>query len=139
MTTNFNISLTPQFFNETGNGTICIPKLPLPAGLNIVDGMNASIQVVTPGASGSSLYNCADITFSSSATLLSGDQCKNTTGLTITPVVPQSANGSSASRSSTGAAASASSTAKSAASVVGSSGIAMLASAAGALAFALAW
>jgi hypothetical protein len=55
--TNFNYTLTPQFWNETGNGTLCIPKLPLPAGLTVSDGTTASLQVVTLGQSGSALYN----------------------------------------------------------------------------------
>jgi hypothetical protein len=53
--TNFNISLTPEFLNVTGNGTFCLPNLSLPGG--IADGTNASIQVVTSGKSGSALYN----------------------------------------------------------------------------------
>jgi len=76
---NFNISLTPNLFNNTGNGTLCLPKIQVPASLNIQDGQNASIQVVTVNNRGNALYNCADIVFSSNATLLQGDQCKNTT------------------------------------------------------------
>lgn len=56
-TSTFNISLTPNFYNVTGNGTFCLPKLMLPAGTTVVDGQNASIQVVTSGRSGSALYN----------------------------------------------------------------------------------
>jgi len=77
--TNFNISLTPDLLNNTGNGTLCLPKISIPASLNIQDGQNASIQVVTLGNKGNALYNCADIVFRSSATVLSGEQCKNTT------------------------------------------------------------
>jgi hypothetical protein len=66
--TSFNISLTPDLHNATGNGTLCIDRVPLPANLPITEGTNASIQVVTFGQSGSALYNCADITFSSKAT-----------------------------------------------------------------------
>jgi hypothetical protein len=53
----FNISLTPQPLNETGNGTLCLPHILLPAGTSVVDGQNASIQVVTFGQTGSALYN----------------------------------------------------------------------------------
>lgn len=53
----FNISLTQQPLNETGNGTLCLPHLNLPAGVSPSDGANASIQVVTLGQSGSALYN----------------------------------------------------------------------------------
>ncbi|KAK8059029.1 expression library immunization antigen 1 [Apiospora phragmitis] len=75
----FNVSLTPEFVNVTGRGTYCIPALPLPVQPR--DGDNATIQVVTSGKSGSALYNCADVTFRSSAQPLSGDQCKNSTGI----------------------------------------------------------
>lgn len=55
--TNFNYTLTPSFWNETGNGTLCVPDVPLPAGLAVSDGTEASLQVVTLGASGNALYN----------------------------------------------------------------------------------
>lgn len=53
----FNLSLTRQLLNVTGNGTFCLPQLTLPAGVSVSDGQNASIQVVTVGQSGSALYN----------------------------------------------------------------------------------
>jgi hypothetical protein len=56
-TSTFNISLNPMLLNETGNGTICIPKYTLPADLGISDGMEASLQVITIGDSGTALYN----------------------------------------------------------------------------------
>jgi hypothetical protein len=60
-TTDFNISLTQNLLNETGNGTICLPKLVIPpssfTGVNITDGTVASIQVVTVGPEGTALYN----------------------------------------------------------------------------------
>lgn len=46
-----------MMLNETGNGTICIPKWTLPADLGIVDGQDASLQVITVGDSGTALYN----------------------------------------------------------------------------------
>ncbi len=46
-----------MLLNETGNGTICIPKWTLPADLGIVDGQDASLQVITIGDSGTALYN----------------------------------------------------------------------------------
>ncbi|KAH0828266.1 hypothetical protein Z517_04608 [Fonsecaea pedrosoi CBS 271.37] len=93
----FNISLNPMLLNETGNGTICIPKWTLPADLGITDGMDASLQVITIGDSGTALYNCADIRFSANATLLPEDQCQNSTGVDIYPLVQQLADGSSTS------------------------------------------
>jgi len=77
----FNISLTPSLLNVTGNGTFCVPAVTLPSGVAISEGTNASIQVVTSGASGSALYNCADITFTSKATPLPADKCVNGTGV----------------------------------------------------------
>lgn len=71
----FNISLTPEFWNSTGNGTLCVPKVPLPADLEVKDGDLASIQVVTVGDTGSALYNCADIKFSKDAK--GPDECKS--------------------------------------------------------------
>lgn len=56
-TSTFNIPLNPMLLNETGNGTICIPKWTLPADLGIADGDEASLQVITIGDSGTALYN----------------------------------------------------------------------------------
>lgn len=53
----FNMTLTEQLLNVTGNGTLCLPQVTLPAGVNPVDGQNATLQVVTSGMSGSALYN----------------------------------------------------------------------------------
>lgn len=79
-TTTFNITLV-EGFNQTGNGTFCFPKVTLPADLSITPGMNASIQVVQVNERGSSLYNCADITFSDTAEVLGTDECFNSTGV----------------------------------------------------------
>jgi hypothetical protein len=64
-TSTFNISLNPMLLNETGNGTICIPKWTLPADLGIVDGDEASLQVITIGDSGTALYNVRSMSVSS--------------------------------------------------------------------------
>jgi hypothetical protein len=53
--TNFNYTLTPNFLNSTGNGTLCLSKLNLP--VNITEGTLGSLQVVTVGSSGAGLYN----------------------------------------------------------------------------------
>ncbi|KAF3926285.1 hypothetical protein ABW20_dc0108817 [Dactylellina cionopaga] len=87
----FNISLTPNFLNNTGNGTLCLPHLPIPAGITVIEGQNATIQVVTVGKTGNSLYNCADITFRASAKVLSGDACANTTSGPLISVQDQNA------------------------------------------------
>jgi hypothetical protein len=54
-TTDFNLSLTPELLNVTGSGNFCIPALPIPA--TVLDGQNATIQIVTNDQSGSALYN----------------------------------------------------------------------------------
>ncbi|KAK3936416.1 hypothetical protein QBC46DRAFT_296258 [Diplogelasinospora grovesii] len=99
--TNFNYTLTPNFWNETGNGTLCIPSMPLPADLTVTDGTKASLQVVTLGDSGSALYNCADITFRSNATSLPSSDCANSPGVSYA-VVNQEVNGTTTSSSANG-------------------------------------
>lgn len=53
--TAFSTALTPELLNVTGNGTYCIPLLPVP--VDVKDGDNATLQVVTSGESGAALYN----------------------------------------------------------------------------------
>ncbi|KAH7388940.1 hypothetical protein BKA64DRAFT_125559 [Cadophora sp. MPI-SDFR-AT-0126] len=86
----FNISLTPSLLNVTGNGTYCLPKVSLPAGITPSDGQNASIMVATGGRNGVALYNCADITFTSNATTLEGDACQNSSNVVGTIVTASS-------------------------------------------------
>ncbi|KKZ65887.1 hypothetical protein EMCG_08392 [[Emmonsia] crescens] len=81
----FNISLV-EGFNQTGNGTFCFPKIRIPEGLGLTAGSNASIQVIQLTELGSALYNCADITFSENAELLSTDMCKNSSGISWKPI-----------------------------------------------------
>ncbi|KAG5936186.1 hypothetical protein E4U53_000273 [Claviceps sorghi] len=96
-TTNFNVSLTPEFWNVTGTGTLCVDKLSLPAGVQarVRDGDLASLQVVTVGESGAALYNCADIRLTSNpdAKALPGN-CTSSPGMVVQPVTQQNANGS---------------------------------------------
>jgi len=66
-------------FNQTGNGTFCFPKLTIPSSLGVKEGDTASIQVIQISETGSSLYNCADITFSANASGPSA--CINSTGV----------------------------------------------------------
>ncbi|KAL0475603.1 hypothetical protein QR685DRAFT_513188 [Neurospora intermedia] len=90
--TNFNYTLTgPTFWNVTGAGTLCV-DLPLPEGLTMSDGQEGSIQVVTVSASGSALYNCADITFRADATALSKDECKTDDKVSFVQVKEPSGN-----------------------------------------------
>ena len=63
-TTVFNISLV-EGFNQTGNGTFCLPTVTLPRSLTVTEGTNASIQVIQIGETGSSLYNVSGHTIDS--------------------------------------------------------------------------
>lgn len=73
--TNFNVTLTPEFWNATGSGTLCVPSLPLDLE-GVKDGQEASIQVVTVGDKGSALYNCANVRLVAEAEEFGGDECK---------------------------------------------------------------
>ncbi|KAK4135883.1 hypothetical protein BT67DRAFT_433275 [Trichocladium antarcticum] len=84
---NFNYTLTAPFWNVTGNGTLCVPKLALPADLPVRDGSRGSIQVVTVGDDGSALYNCADVTFRAGAKELDAGKCETSAGVSYAPVV----------------------------------------------------
>jgi hypothetical protein len=79
----FNIILRPTF-QEQGLGSFCMTGLSIPSDLNITEGMNATIQVQTNGDPDGGLYNCADITFSSSAAGPASGVCTNQTGVSAT-------------------------------------------------------
>ncbi|KAJ9656001.1 hypothetical protein H2198_005254 [Neophaeococcomyces mojaviensis] len=121
--TNFNVSLNPggALVNETGNGTLCYNHVALPGpatlGLTVTDGMLATLQVVTVGQTGSALYNCADIIFTSNATLLSSDQCTNSTGVSA-QAVSTATNSTGSGSSATASGSSSSSTSSSGAGVL---------------------
>ncbi|KAJ4298894.1 hypothetical protein N0V90_004137 [Kalmusia sp. IMI 367209] len=95
--TNFNISLVDNF-NQTGAGVLCLKDAVKAAleeglkagnitgGLDGLDGEDASLQVIQIGHTGSSLYNCMDITFSKDAKPLDDDQCQNGTDVGGTPI-----------------------------------------------------
>ena len=53
---NFNITLVPTFRQE-GLGEFCLREIPLPSDLGLMDGMNATLQVVTNGDPTGGLYN----------------------------------------------------------------------------------
>lgn len=102
-TTTFNISLVPNF-NQTGNGTFCLPAIKLPRDVVVSNGTQASLQVIQLGETGSALYNCADITFSSDAKILGNDKCLNSTGvggLALTSSSSSSSGGGNTTTSST--------------------------------------
>ncbi|KAK0112896.1 hypothetical protein ONS95_014615 [Cadophora gregata] len=77
----FDTVLRPTFM-EQGLGAFCMTGMDIPSSLGMMNGMNATIQVVTNGDPDGGLYNCADITFSSTAMMAGMDICKNATGVT---------------------------------------------------------
>ncbi|KAJ8117664.1 hypothetical protein OPT61_g1193 [Boeremia exigua] len=91
--TNFNITLVDNL-NQTGAGVFCLKeagRANLEEGLKKagysgfederLNGLEATVQVIQLGHSGSALYNCADVVFNSTAQLLADDQCVNGTGV----------------------------------------------------------
>lgn len=52
----FNYELLPTI-QEIGPGDFCLQRVVIPEGLNITDGTNATIQVITNAHSGGGLYN----------------------------------------------------------------------------------
>ncbi|KAI1454657.1 hypothetical protein F4805DRAFT_460472 [Annulohypoxylon moriforme] len=83
--TNFNMSLTPELMNVSGRGDFCLHDMIVP--MDIIDGTNASIQVVTSGGGdggeGSALYNCADIVLRKDIKIPNG-VCKNASTMSLT-------------------------------------------------------
>lgn len=51
----FDITLR-QTFQQQGEGAFCLPTVQIPTDLNITDGTNATLQVVTDGEGGGGLY-----------------------------------------------------------------------------------
>ncbi|KIW15372.1 hypothetical protein PV08_05418 [Exophiala spinifera] len=80
----FNYDLLPTI-QEFGPGDFCLSSIPVPADLNITDGTNATIQVITNSHDGSGLYNCADITFTATDPE-TPSSCTNGTGISATPL-----------------------------------------------------
>lgn len=52
---NFNIVLE-KTFQQQGEGDFCLPNVQVPTGLNIADGSNGTLQVITDGEGGGGLY-----------------------------------------------------------------------------------
>ncbi|THY56708.1 hypothetical protein D6C98_03699 [Aureobasidium pullulans] len=131
---NFNITLLPTF-QEKGPQNFCIGAgaLQFPTGLNITEGMNATIQVVTNGDPSGGLYNCADITFTSTQLSASdySSHCSNSTGVTVSALTNAGNANSSTSDSTTSAAASGSTSAAASAASGTSTGAAAQATFAG--------
>jgi hypothetical protein len=106
---NFNITLE-QTFQQQGEGDFCLPTIKLPSGLNLPDGTNGTLQVVTDGEGGGGLYivclplgischccdltylQCADLTFTSAPMIQSlPSSCTNGTGVTAS-ALPSNVN-----------------------------------------------
>ncbi|KIW09545.1 uncharacterized protein PV09_00418 [Verruconis gallopava] len=113
----FTTVLKPTF-EEVGPQNFCIGDVIIPASLNLTEGTNATIQVLTNGDPNGGLYQCADVTFTS-ATLSQTDynsHCSNSTGVSASFVggaAPNGTSSSSSSQSSSSASGSASGTAAS--------------------------
>ncbi|KAJ5203748.1 uncharacterized protein N7498_004627 [Penicillium cinerascens] len=79
----YNITLVPTF-QVNGLGAFCLPHVDFSEallGVNITDGMNATVQVQTNGDPSGGLYACADVQFSSSVTYSEPSSCKNNTNV----------------------------------------------------------
>ncbi|BCR89674.1 putative GPI anchored protein [Aspergillus chevalieri] len=91
--TNFNVSLVPTF-GARGLGSLCIPHVAFDEdilGVNITDGMNATVQVQSNGDPTGGLYACADIQFSSSTEYSNPSSCKNNTNVAAAPFTGEAA------------------------------------------------
>lgn len=53
---NFNIALQ-RSFQQQGEGSFCLPMVTIPSGVDITNGMNATLQVITDGEGGGGLYS----------------------------------------------------------------------------------
>lgn len=80
-TSAFNTILIPTF-GEQGLGAFCMTGVDAEK-MGAMEGMNATIQVVTNGDPDGGLFNCADITFSKSAVMATADVCRNATGVKV--------------------------------------------------------
>ncbi|KAI4194523.1 MAG: hypothetical protein LQ346_003663 [Caloplaca aetnensis] len=99
----FNTVLVPTT-QEEGIGQFCLSDVQIPESLGVQDGDNATIQVVTNGDPTGGLYNCADITFSSTNTTAS--DCTNGKGVQQTQYTGRfsNANGTDSAASTTSSA-----------------------------------
>ena len=62
-TIHFNKTLTMLPLNHTGQGELCIPKIPVPAAYGIKDGDKASLQVMLWAHDGGWVYNVSGTLF----------------------------------------------------------------------------
>ncbi|KAJ7783532.1 hypothetical protein DFH07DRAFT_726859 [Mycena maculata] len=78
--TSFNdFSIIVPFFKLSGEGLFCIPlDLSATNATGLSDGLNVTLEIVYDGGDGE-LYQCADLTLSSTATIPSNVTCVNGT------------------------------------------------------------
>ncbi|KAF2281408.1 uncharacterized protein EI97DRAFT_368152 [Westerdykella ornata] len=79
--TSFNVVLREQFAQE-GLGNFCVGGLSVPEGVNVSDGMSATIQVVTNGDPEGGLYQttqCADVKLVNTVSEDLAQHCNNGT------------------------------------------------------------
>lgn len=71
--------------NNPYPGTFCFPQVPLPAGIEVKPGENATIQIVELAQHGAALYSCIDITFAEPGderiNQVNGTNCYNSTDI----------------------------------------------------------
>ncbi|OCL11479.1 hypothetical protein AOQ84DRAFT_188204 [Glonium stellatum] len=92
---NYNIVMRPTFLQQ-GLGNFCVGMVSVPSGVNITEGMPATIQVVSNGdeAGSGGLYQCADVTLTLTP-LSSSDyssHCANGTGITTQSISNSNVN-----------------------------------------------
>ncbi|KAK5009909.1 hypothetical protein LTR28_012793 [Elasticomyces elasticus] len=102
---NFNFTLVPTL-QEQGPQNFCLGNIDVSAvlarsGVNVtaLQGANATLQVVSNGDPSGGLYNCADITFTSTpltATEMKAN-CQNSTGVMTMPIAGAAVNANSSS------------------------------------------
>lgn len=134
VTSNFNITMTPNLHNITGKGSFCIQNLPYPANFKPTEGQTGSVQVITADYKGAALYNCADVVFRANATAFGGAKCETTpSNMTLTyPSASGASTGGASGGNSTGGGAGAGAQApKPAAGVVNNANVALLSSVVG--------
>jgi len=80
----FNITLRPTFQQE-GPRDFCIGELNVPGNAEELDGMNATIQVLSNGDPTGGLYTCADVVLTSKQFSESeySNNCKNSSAIKI--------------------------------------------------------
>ncbi|KIP10575.1 hypothetical protein PHLGIDRAFT_65374 [Phlebiopsis gigantea 11061_1 CR5-6] len=120
-----NFSAAVPFFQVTGEGLFCFPVDLAAAGLaGVQDGANVTLQFTFDGGDGE-LFQCADLTLRSGASVAGSVACTNATGASVQtisqPSATPSASGSIALSSGAAASASASASTASASSAAAAS------------------